>query len=128
VDQLASTNTPSLYDSLPRKAEYGAMEDFTREIGAELGLTPAQAQAALWMGAAKRTGVDVSSQFTFQQAFKNRAAERAKKEGITADEVIHRFITDPENGLLTAAPPLPAYDRRDDETRPDAIGRILLGN
>jgi hypothetical protein len=89
---------PAVWASLPRDNEYGAFEDFMKEIGDELGMTPAQVQASLWMGAASKTGVDDASQGTFMELFKKRAEKRATKTGKTYDQVMHDFIHN--KGLL----------------------------
>ena len=50
------------------------------------------------MGAADRTGVDVSSQKTFMEAMRSVSDNRAGIEGMTREEVLRRFIRD--KGLL----------------------------
>lgn len=96
-------HNPGVWDQKPRDAEYKAMEDFMAELGDELGMTAAQVQASLWMGAAGKTGVDPTSHGTFMQLIRQRAANRAKTETkagnpITQEEVLRRFIK--EKGLL----------------------------
>ena len=91
-------NYPSVWASMPRDNEYGAFEDFMGELGQELNMTPAQVQASLWMGGAKRTGVDDASQGTFMELFKKRAQKRADKTGKSVDQVIQEFIKN--KGLL----------------------------
>ena len=81
-----------VWAQMPRDREYGAMEDFMFELGQELGLTGPQVQASLWMGAARRTGVDPTSQTTFMGAMRDRAATTAKKRGTTADQVLFDMI------------------------------------
>lgn len=96
---------PTVWSSKPNDNEYGAFEDFIAEVGKERGLTPAQVQAALWMGAADRTGVDEGSQKIFMDVFRDRADRRAKKTGMTREQVIEDFIVN--KGLL-ALPPVAA--------------------
>ena len=90
---------------MPRDAEYGAMEDFMFELGNELGLTGPQVQAALWMGAARKTGVDPTSQTTFMGAIRDRADIQAAKRGQTREQVLFDFIMN--KGLLTGATAAP---------------------
>lgn len=97
----AVSDYPSVWASKPNDNEYAAFEKFIRDFAEENGMTPAQAQANLWMGAADRTGVDPDSQGTFMEILRNRAAKTARREGITAEEVMSRFIRN--NGLLSAA-------------------------
>ena len=98
AEDLSKINAPQLWAAKPEKAEYAVFEKFIYDIGQKLNLTGPQVQAALWMGAAKRTGVDVSSQYNFMHAMRNVADERAAKEGLTREQVMRRFIRD--KGLL----------------------------
>jgi len=54
-------------------------------------MTPAQLQASLWMGAAKRTGVRESSLDTFDNIFNRVVDDRAAERGLTPEEVFRRF-------------------------------------
>tara|TARA_R110001599_G_scaffold230093_1_gene429354 strand:- start:1414 stop:4698 length:3285 start_codon:yes stop_codon:yes gene_type:complete len=98
VDQVADLGLPAMWSEKPNTSEYRALEKLMYDIGEQRGLTAPQVQAALWMGAADRTGVDVSSQKTFMEAFRSVADRRAKAESMTREEVIRRFIRD--KGLL----------------------------
>ena len=91
-------DTPAVWQGRPTDIEYAAFEDYINELGDELGMTGAQVQANLWMGAADRTGVDPSSQGTFMELIRKRADKRAAAEGMTRAEVLKRFIT--ERGML----------------------------
>ena len=62
-------------------------EDFINELADELGQTPAQVQANMWMGGADRTGVAESSQGTFMELIRERAKNKAIKEGISEDNI-----------------------------------------
>ena len=90
---------PGVWAQKPNDAEYGAMEEFMFELGNELGLTGPQVQAALWMGAARKTGVDPTSQTTFMGAIRDRADIQAKKTGKTREQVLFDFIMN--KGLLS---------------------------
>lgn len=98
VDEVADLGLPAMWSEKPNTNEYRALEKLMYDIGEQRGLTAPQVQAALWMGAADRTGVDVSSQKTFMEAFRSVADRRAKAENMTREEVIQRFIRD--KGLL----------------------------
>jgi hypothetical protein len=80
------------YVGKPSDGEYGGFEELTNALGKEHGLTGAQYQAALWMGAADRTGVDPTSQGTFMDLFRRQLDKTAKKTKRTADEVLDDFI------------------------------------
>ena len=101
----AISDNPIVWSQMPRDAEYGAMEDFMFELGNELGLTGPQVQAALWMGAARKTGVDPTSQTTFMGAIRDRADIQAAKRGQTREQVLFDFIMN--KGLLTGATAAP---------------------
>lgn len=94
--------TPQAFAEKPAPNEYGLMERFWRdEVAKAHNMTPAQAQASLWMGAAERTGVDATSQVTFMDALRNVARQRAAKTGQTAEQVLKEFVNN--YGLLTGA-------------------------
>ena len=99
VDINEIADEPSVWSSAPNDTEYAAFEDFIYEVAQERGLTGPQAQAALWMGAAKRTGVADESQGTFMELFRNRADKRAEETGQTREQVISDFIKN--RGLLS---------------------------
>jgi hypothetical protein len=89
---------PSVWDDAPRDVEYGAMEQWVADTAREMGMTPAQFQANLWLGAADETGVDRMSRGTFMEIFRRRAAATAKERGTTVEKVIDDFIR--KNGTL----------------------------
>ena len=101
----AIADNPVVWSQMPNNNEYGAMEDFMFELGNELGLTGPQVQAALWMGAARKTGVDPTSQTTFMGAIRDRADIQAAKRGQTREQVLFDFIMN--KGLLTGATAAP---------------------
>jgi len=98
-------DNPGVWSAMPNNNEYGAMEDFMFELGNELGLTGPQVQAALWMGAARKTKVDPTSQTTFMGAIRDRADIQAAKRGQTREQVLFDFIMN--KGLLTGATAAP---------------------
>jgi hypothetical protein len=100
IDQ--ALDIPGVWADMPNDNEYAAFEGFLREVGGEMGLTAPQVQAAMWMGAADRTGVDVSSQGTFMELFRNVADKQAAKTGKTRAETIKDFIKSRE--LLSLLP------------------------
>jgi hypothetical protein len=84
-------NRPTVWDEVPRDNEYGAYERLALDIANRMGMTPAQLQASLWMGAAKRTGVRESSLDTFDNIFNRVVEDRAAERGLTPEEVFRRF-------------------------------------
>lgn len=89
---------PGFFADKPNASEYGHMEEITNELAREVGLTGPQFQAALWMGAADRTGVDPTSQGTFMDLFRRQVSKRAKETNRTDEEVLEDFIVN--RGLL----------------------------
>jgi len=98
LDDIA--DYPGVFVEMPNDNEYKAFEDFMYELGQEMGLTGPQAQAALWMGAARKTKVADESQVTFMQAMRDRAATKAAETGQTTEQVLFDFIMN--RGLLSA--------------------------
>ena len=87
----AIKNHPSVWDQLPGKNEYAAYEQIAQQFAKELNMTPAQFQASLWMGGAKRTGVHGDSLDTFEELFLKNLQARAAERGTTPDELFSRF-------------------------------------
>lgn len=92
LQDIVEIGDPKLMAEKPDDNEYKAFEDFVNELGEQIGLTGPQVQAALWMGAAKRTGVEDSSQGTFMEIFRNRADKKAAETGRTRAEVVRGMI------------------------------------
>ena len=102
VDMADYAKEPGMYADMPNKNEYAAFEEYINEVGRELGMTAPQVQANLWMGAADKTGVDVSSQGTFMELLRARMDKRAKATGKTRRQVGRAFIR--HKGLLVLPP------------------------
>jgi len=51
-------NRGAFWSSKPLPTEYGAFEDYYKKIGQQLGLTPAETQAAGWVGHGGTTGLE----------------------------------------------------------------------
>jgi len=82
----------SVWEDMPNANEYKAFEDFTNKLAGEMGMTGPQLQAAFWMGAAQRTGVDPLSQRTFMEIFNDLASQRAAERGLSKQQVIKNFM------------------------------------
>ena len=85
-------NRPTVWDEVPRDNEYGAYERLALDIANRMGMTPAQLQASLWMGAAKRTGVRETSLDTFDNIFNRVVQDRAAERGLDPAEVFRLFV------------------------------------
>jgi hypothetical protein len=83
---------PAWWQSQPSKTEYKAMEDYYKGLGEELGITPAQTQAAAWVGGGKTTGLASDSSKPFIGFFEDRLKVTAEKNGLSEREVLKKFI------------------------------------
>jgi len=85
-------DSPMIWAEAPNANEYAAFEEFMNEVAEEFGLTPAEAQASMWMGGSALTNVDATSRKTFMEIFRDRAASTAEKTGLSPEEVMQNFI------------------------------------
>lgn len=83
---------PHMWQDVPDPVHYGALEKWQQGIAREMGLTPAQFQAALWVGGGRVTGLR-SLPISFMGIVENRLAQTAAKRGITADQALKEWIT-----------------------------------
>lgn len=82
---------PGLWDSVPNKNEYGAFENFYSDIGRKKGLTPAEPQAAAWVGGRKLTGMD-SPPLPFLSIFDQVLADSATRQGADPGKLLDQLI------------------------------------
>lgn len=105
--------TPAYWQAQPKANEYGAMEQYYKSLGDELGLTGAQTQASAWVGGGKVTGLASESSKPFLGFFEDRVKLTADKTGVPQEEVLKKFIRGEMPllgiGALAAAPGLAAY-------------------
>ena len=83
---------PTAWADTPKANEYAAYEEMANQVAAEYGMTPAQFQASLWMGAGDMTGLADESQGTFMQLFRNALDKRAGERGLDRKEMLLDFI------------------------------------
>jgi len=96
----AVANEPTVYLGQPNDNEYGAMEAFANRLGREFNLTGPQLQAALWMGAADRTGLADSSRGTFMELMRRQIARRSQERGVSPSQVWDDFVHRRPGGTL----------------------------
>ena len=87
-----AVNRPAYWQSQPKENEYGAMEQYYKSLGRELGLTPAQTQAAAWVGGGKITGLQSDESKPFLQFFQDRIFKTAAETGMEPKDVLDKFI------------------------------------
>ena len=75
----------------PSKTQYRGVEAFGKDIAKEMGMSPAQMQANLWMGAGAQTGV--ANPQIFMSAFNNVLAKTASLRGISQKQALKDFLT-----------------------------------
>lgn len=83
---------PAYWESQPAKTEYAAMEDYYRSLAEELGISPAQAQAAAWVGGGKITGLGSDATKGFVDFVFDRVALTAEKMKLSQKDVLSGFI------------------------------------
>ena len=84
---------PAHWLSQPNAAnEYGAMERYYQGLAKELGITPAQAQAAAWVGGGKLTGLASDESKPFLRFFQDRIYKTAHETGMEPRDVMRAFI------------------------------------
>ena len=83
---------PSAWTAVPSATEYAAYEKLAQQAAKRYNLTPAQFQAALWMGAGDLTNLADESQGTFMELFRRSLDKRAEERGITRREMLDDFI------------------------------------
>ena len=97
---------PVYWASKPNANEYGAMEQYYKQLAQQAGMAPAQAQAAAWAGGGPMTGLASVAGDPFMRSVENRANLTAARRGISPQEALSRMIRGREP--LLALPFIPA--------------------
>lgn len=84
--------TPAYWQAQPKANEYGAMEQYYKKLASDQGLTPAQTQAAAWVGGGPTTGLASDSSKPFIGFVEDRANKTAAERGISPAEALSQFI------------------------------------
>ena len=92
TDTAAFSEMPTAWEDMPKATEYKALENVAQRLAAAQGITPAQFQANLWMGAGDVTGLADESQGTFMELFRRTADKRAAERGVSRTDQIRDFI------------------------------------
>lgn len=74
------------------KADYGTLESIQQEQAARMGLSPAQYQASLWLGAGNETGLRSPAE-PFLATLEARVRHTATVRGETPQQTFQKFIT-----------------------------------
>jgi hypothetical protein len=86
------------FEDAPKGTAYKALSQLNERLAAELGVTPAQAQAALWLGAGDATGLG-SKPIALMKVIDQRLAITARGRKITKKEALRQMVRG-ENPLL----------------------------
>jgi hypothetical protein len=89
MDQLI--DVPAAWKDVPEPHHYGALEGFQQDLAREMGISPAQLQAALWVGGGRVTGLR-SLPTSFMGAFEGKLQSTAAARGITPQKALLDFI------------------------------------
>jgi hypothetical protein len=82
---------PHMWQDMPDPNHYGALEAWAQHIASKMGLTPAQLQAALWVGGGRVTGLR-SLPKSFLGIFEHKLYSTADRRGITKEQALDDFI------------------------------------
>lgn len=83
---------PQAWLDTPKENEYAALEEMANRLAPKYGMTPAQFQASLWMGAGDITDLADESQGTAMELFRRTLDNRAEQRGLTREEMLKDFI------------------------------------
>ena len=82
---------PSLWADMPNANEYPALEQYYKGLADELGVAPAQAQAAGWVGHGQLTGLKSDDTATWLQLWQDRINNTAMRMNKSPQEVEQGF-------------------------------------
>lgn len=84
---------PNAWEQKPATmTEYPHLEKYFSDMARELGMTPAQFQASVWLGGGKTAGLKSSDTLSFVEIFHDQILRRAGLEGWTPKETLKKFI------------------------------------
>jgi hypothetical protein len=118
---------PTDYTSKPNPNEYASLEKMQQRLANKKGLTPAQYQAALWVGAREITGMD-SPPVSFLELFERRIELTAQKHGQSTTETLRKFIAGDQPLLSVAAPVPQAGEKAEEKPPPPPKKKLTLAD
>jgi hypothetical protein len=89
MDQLLQV--PQAWKDVPEANHYAALEGFQQDLAREMNISPAQLQAALWVGGGRVTGLR-SLPTSFMGAFEQRLQKTAAERGGTPMKALLDFV------------------------------------
>lgn len=91
-DTKMFSDMPSAWADVPDATEYAAYEQLAQRVAQQYGMTPAQFQANLWMGAGDLTNLADESQGTFMDLFRRALDAQAGRRGLNREQMLDDFI------------------------------------
>lgn len=82
---------PTYWESAPGKTEYKAYEEAQQKMAAKLGMTPAEWQEKMWVGAGVKTGLD-SPPEPFLRTLAARIQYTAQRMGASPEQVLEKLV------------------------------------
>ena len=89
IDQMLEI--PQAWKDVPEANHYAALEGFQQDLAREMGISPAQLQAALWVGGGRVTGLR-SLPTSFMGAVEGRLQKTAAERGGTPTKALLDFV------------------------------------
>lgn len=86
-----AVNDPALWASKPRDNEYGYYESWQQDQAAKMGISPAQYQAAMWLGGGETTGLGSAAE-PFVGTFEARVRYTAARLGMDPEKVLEMML------------------------------------
>lgn len=80
------------WQAQPKANKYAAMEQYYKSLGRDLGLTPAQTQAAAWVGGGARTGLKSDESKPFLKFVEDRIYKTAIEKNMDPQDVMRLFV------------------------------------
>ena len=80
------------WQAMPKENEYGAMEQYYKRLARESGITPAQAQAAAWVGGGHITGLASDESKPFMGFMQDRIMKTAGDTNMEPKDVLQKFV------------------------------------
>lgn len=86
-----AANDPALWAAKPRDNEYGYYEQWQQQQAKDMGISPAQYQAAMWLGGGETTGLGSAAE-PFLGTLEARVRYTADRLGMDPEVVMEMFL------------------------------------
>lgn len=86
-----AVNDPAIWSAKPNPNEYGYYEQWQQDQAERMGISPAQYQAAMWLGGGETTGLGSAAE-PFVGTFEARVRYTADRLGMSPDDVLEMML------------------------------------